>query len=244
MRWHRKPVSAVATRTPAAAAAALSEARELIVRPNFRRAIVFAALFVAAAVIARGVFVGGVHATQNVAGKAVPYDSRRIGSWVSIFVCFLAGLTSVRLSANEFARIARLRGSASAANSLRLAIQVIGYIVVLVVILGLLAVRIESVLLSGAIGSVVIGLAAQQSLGNAFAGIVLLVSRPFVVGDYITFRAGGLGGQYDGEVVAITLMFTTLKTADGPISFPNAAVLSSAATGRRDPPSSSNPLTP
>jgi small-conductance mechanosensitive channel len=50
-----------------------------------------------------------------------------------------------------------------------------------------------------------------------------------------------MGGQYDGEVTGITLMFTTLETTDGPMSFPNSAVLSSAATGKRERPPSGTP---
>lgn len=244
MRWHRKPVEVVATTLRPTTAAALSDARELIVRPKFRRAIAAAVLFVGAAVVA--VALGGIHATHSVTSSngltsTQPYDSHRFGSWVAIVLCFLFGVAMVRLIANEIARLARLRGSPAAANSLRVVIQIIGYLMVFVVLLGLLAVRVQSVLLSGAIGSVIIGLAAQQSLGNAFAGIVLLISRPFVVGDYITFRSGGLGGQYDGEVTGITLMFTTLQTTDGPINFPNAAVLGAAATGRRSKPQDSSP---
>ncbi|MDQ1541559.1 MAG: small conductance mechanosensitive channel, partial [Actinomycetota bacterium] len=161
----------------------------------------------------------------------------QLGSLVGICVCAAAGMVTVRLVANELARLARHRGSPSAAASLRLAIQIVGYLVVLVTVLGLLSVKVQSVLLSGAIGSVVLGLAAQQSLSNMFAGVVLLVSRPFLVGDYITVRAGALGGQIDGDVVGITLMFTQLQTADGPMSLPNATVLASA-TGRRPRPSS------
>lgn len=234
MQWHRKPVEVVNSTLRPTTAAALSEARELIIRPKFRRAIAAAVIFVGAAAVT--VTLGGVHATHTVNRVSEAYGSHRFGSWISILVCFLAGVAMVRLIANEIARLARMRGSPSAANSLRVLIQIVGYIVVILVVLGLLAVRVQSVLLSGAIGSVVIGLAAQQSLGNAFAGIVLLISRPFVVGDYITFRSGGMGGQYDGEVTGITLMFTTLETPEGPINFPNAAVLGAAATGRRTRP--------
>ena len=229
MQWHRRP----------AAVAALSDARELIVRPKFRRAIIAAVIFVVAAAVAASL--GGIHATHKVIQDGqqvtVGYASHRAISAVAIVVCVIAGIVTIRLTANELGRIARLRGSAAAASTLRLAIQIVGYLLVLIIVLGLLAVRVESVLLSGAIGSVVIGLAAQQSLGNAFAGIVLLVSRPFTVGDYITLRAGALGGQYDGEVTSITLMFTMMNTAEGPMSFPNAAVLA-AGTGRRQRPGS------
>lgn len=231
MRTHRRPNGS----------AALLEAREIIVHPNFRRSIVAALVFVAAC--AAAVALGGIHATRTVTTAnglrvAEAYQAHRVGSWIAIGVSLVAGLATVRMVANEVSRIAKLRGSASAANTLRLLIQIVGYVVLAIVILGLLAVRVESVLLSGAITSVVIGLAAQQSLSNAIAGIVLLVARPFVVGDYITLRAGGLGGQYDGDVTEISLMFTKLETAEGTISFPNAAVLN-AATGLRPRPSAS-----
>ncbi len=229
MAWRERPV----------AVAALADARELIFRPKFRRAIVSGLVFVAAAVA--GAYDDGVKAKHTVNGKPVADDTHRLIALVAIGVCLVAGVLTVQLVANELARLARHRGSPAAASAIRLGVQIIGYLAILVTILGLFAVKIESVLLSGAIVSVVLGLAAQQSLGNAFAGVVLLVSRPFRVGDYITLRAGALGGQYDGRVTAISLMFTMMQTSEGPISFPNAAVLS-AATGVRDQPGGNSQL--
>lgn len=229
MQWRRAPV----------ATTALSEAKEIIVHPKFRRAVVAAALFFAGA--AASVAVGGIHATHVIVsnGQKVSegYPAHQIGAWIAISVCFVAGVICVQLIANEVARVTRLRGSPAAASALRLILLIIGYVLVIITALGLLAVKVQSVLLSGAVVSVVIGLAAQQSLSNAIAGIVLLVARPFVVGDYITLRAGGLGGQYDGDVTSISLMFTTVDTTEGPILFPNSAVLN-AATGRRKKPES------
>jgi small-conductance mechanosensitive channel len=102
-------------------------------------------------------------------------------------------------------------------------------------VLALVAVPVEQLLVSGAITGVILGIAAQQSLSNVFAGLTLLFSRPFAVGEYITLRNGGLGGQFDGEVAAIGLTFTTLHTEEGPINLPNSAVLA-AATGPRPRP--------
>jgi small-conductance mechanosensitive channel len=219
-------------------AALAAEAKDIVVRPHFRRAIAAALLFVGASVVS--VSLGGIHARHLVDGRSEPWLSHRVGSWAAAGVAVVTGVLCIRLIANELSRVLRQRGNPAAAGSLHLLIQIVGYLAVLLVIAGLLAVRVESLLLSGAIGSVVIGLAAQQALGNAIAGIVLLFARPFVVGDYITLRAGALGGQYDGEVVSITLMFTILQTAEGPISLPNSAVLA-AATGRRQPPSALPP---
>lgn len=229
MAWRERPV----------AVAAFADARELIFRPKFRRAIVSGLVFVAAAVA--GAYDDGVKAKHTVDAKLVPDHPHRLVALVAIGVCLIAGLLTVQLVANELARLARHRGSPAAASAIRLGVQIIGYLAILVTILGLFAVKIESVLLSGAIVSVVLGLAAQQSLGNAFAGVVLLVSRPFRVGDYVTLRSGALGGNYEGRVTAISLMFTTMQTSEGPLSFPNAAVLSSA-TGVRDQPGGNSQL--
>ena len=47
----------------------------------------------------------------------------------------------------------------------------------------------------GAFTAVILGLAAQQVLGNVLAGIVLLGSRPFRVGERIRLQGGGWPGR-------------------------------------------------
>jgi small-conductance mechanosensitive channel len=168
-------------------------------------------------------------------------DGHRIGMYAAIAGCALFGLIAVRSTANEVGRVVTRRGGAGAANVLRWVITLVGYLAVVIEVVSLLGVPLDRLLLSGAVTGVVVGIAAQQSLGNAFAGLALLFSRPFVVGEYITVRSGALGGQYDGEVTAITLMFTRLLTAEGPVSLPNSAVLNSATGPRQQPPPEPEP---
>src|SRR3954451_11159450 len=52
----------------------------------------------------------------------------------------------------------------------------------------------------GAFTAVILGLAAQQTFGNLFAGLVLLSARPFRVGDRVRLQGGGLAGQIEGVV--------------------------------------------
>lgn len=200
--------------------AALAEARETVRRPDFRRAIGCGVL----ALAAPGFYyaLNGLHATGG----------NLVAVYGTIAGCFVFGLIAVRSAANETARLVGLSGATSTANVLRWGITLGGYLIVVAEVVTLLGVPIGRLLVSGAITGVVVGIAAQQPLGNAFAGLVLLFSRPFVVGEYITLRSGALGGQYDGEVTAITLMYTRLSTDDGPVSLPNLGVLNSA-TGPR-----------
>jgi len=68
-------------------------------------------------------------------------------------------------------------------------------------------------LLAGAsVASIVLGVAAQNTLGNAIAGLALLVYRPFRVGDRIQVQAPG--GPESGIVESVTLGYTVLQTFD------------------------------
>ena len=79
---------------------------------------------------------------------------------------------------------------ASHAAVVRYALVLIGAVTTLIVTLVLFGIPVGQLLLGGALTSVFVGIAAQQSLSNVFAGMVLLLAHPFRVGDAIRLRAG------------------------------------------------------
>lgn len=81
-------------------------------------------------------------------------------------------------------------------------------------------------LLAGAsVASVVIGLAAQSTLGNLVAGVAITIYRPFRLGD--TLQVTAPSGAEIGEVELISLGYTTLRAPDGRlIVLPNAIAAS------------------
>jgi len=81
----------------------------------------------------------------------------------------------------------------------------------------------------GAFTAVIFGLAAQQTLGNVIAGMVLLSARPFRVGERIRLQAGAVGGFTEGIVSSLGLLYTTLARGDDRIMIPNNIVLAAAA---------------
>ena len=89
----------------------------------------------------------------------------------------------------------------------------------------------------GAFTAVIVGLAAQQTLGNVIAGTVLLSARPFRVGDRVRLQGGGLAGQAEGVVSELGLLYTTFAQGDDHMLVPNSVVLSvgdrAAARARR-----------
>jgi small conductance mechanosensitive channel len=104
----------------------------------------------------------------------------------------------------------------------------------------LLALRIaglgpRTLALGGAFTAVVVGLAAQHTLGNLFAGMVPLSARPFRVGERVRLQGGGLAGTVEGVVSSLGLLYTTLASGDDSIMVPNSVVLDVAIVPLREP---------
>ncbi len=71
-------------------------------------------------------------------------------------------------------------------------------------------------------GGTIIGFAAMNTIGNALAGIIVMTSRPFKIGDRIFFN-----GQF-ADVEAVDLIYTRMKTLDNVlVSVPNQELLKS-----------------
>jgi small-conductance mechanosensitive channel len=115
-------------------------------------------------------------------------------------------------------------GTAHAAI-VRYAILIVGAFTTLVITLVLFGVDVSQLVLGGAITTVFLSIAAQQALGNVFAGLVLAFARPFKVGDAIRLQAGALGGTIDGIVTDIGITYVRVNTDGTMKSIPNSQVL-------------------
>jgi small conductance mechanosensitive channel len=93
----------------------------------------------------------------------------------------------------------------------------------------------QTLAVGGAFSAVVLGLAAQQTLGNLIAGMVLLSARPFRVGERVRLQAGPLAGRTEGVVSSLGLLYTTLARGEDRIMIPNSVVLSAAIVPLREP---------
>jgi len=107
--------------------------------------------------------------------------------------------------------------------------------IALILALSVAGASLQSVAVGGAFTAVVLGLAAQQTLGNVIAGMVLLSARPFRVGERVRLQAGAIGGQIDGIVSSLGLLYTTLTRGADQIMIPNNQVLAAVVVPRREP---------
>jgi small conductance mechanosensitive channel len=108
-------------------------------------------------------------------------------------------------------------------------------VVTVLVALRLAGLEPRTLAVGGAITAVILGLAAQQTVGNLISGTVLLSARPFRVGDRIRVHAGGVAGTVEGTVASLGLLYTTLANGADRIMVPNNVVLSAAVVPLREP---------
>ncbi len=107
------------------------------------------------------------------------------------------------------------------------AVKVSLYIILAMLIAGNFGVDAASIVaIVGSLG-ITIGLALQGSLSNFAGGVLILVLKPFKVGDYILEDTN----KNEGKVQSITMFYTTLQTYDGKaVMIPNGKLSNSSLT--------------
>jgi small-conductance mechanosensitive channel len=70
------------------------------------------------------------------------------------------------------------------------------------------------------VGGTILGFASINTIGNALAGLIVMISRPMSVGDRIYFK------EQFADVVGIELIYTKIRTLDNVlVSIPNQELL-------------------
>ena len=95
--------------------------------------------------------------------------------------------------------------------------------------------RRATLAVGGAFTAVIVGLAAQQTLGNLIAGIVLLSARPFRVGERVRLQGGGAGRPDRGHRQLARAALHDVRHGEDSIMVPNSVVLNVAVVPLREP---------
>jgi len=159
---------------------------------------------------------------------------------LDIGIVVATGFTATVLLARLVAgRVAALAGPTQT-NAVRLLLQLSSLVLVIVVVLVLTG-PTGSSFVSALVGigffGIVLGLAAQEVLGNLFSGLMLIAARPFHINERIaviswqygkfppTLPHGWLEPSYTGVVKRITLVYTEILTdSNALLKIPNRIV--------------------
>ncbi|MBP3506597.1 MAG: mechanosensitive ion channel [Lachnospiraceae bacterium] len=106
-------------------------------------------------------------------------------------------------------------------------IHILLYVLVFITAVSIMGIQVTSfVTLLGTAG-VTIGLALQGSLSNFAGGVLILLLKPFVIGDYIREDTH----NNEGTVISIDIFYTRLRTFDGKVVvIPNGTLSNTSLT--------------
>lgn len=160
----------------------------------------------------------------------------KIWNWVlskagSILIALIVFVVGVRLSKWLMKVIHKWFDKSkldpTVASFLSSIINIVLYVLVVITVVSIMGIQVTSfVTLLGTAG-VTLGLALQGSLSNFAGGVLILVLKPFVVGDYIKEDSRG----NEGTVTGIDIFYTRLITYDGKmIVIPNGTLSNNSLT--------------
>lgn len=104
-------------------------------------------------------------------------------------------------------------------------VTILLYVILLISVIGILGIPMTSVITVLASCGLAIGLSLQGALGNFAGGLMILIFKPFRVGDYIS------ASDAEGTVRDISVFYTTLITIDNKrVTVPNGDLMNSNVT--------------
>ncbi len=149
---------------------------------------------------------------------------QKLYGWAAAVVLVLAGAYAIIHLSRAIGRLVTRQSNPGAGATIRLVTNGLGYVFLIIALLAVLGVSLDHLLIGAGVAGIILGVAAQQSLGNVFAAIVMLFARPFVVGDRIRIRSG-VTGVLDVKVLGIGLTYVTVMSDDGVLRIPNSIML-------------------
>ena len=149
-----------------------------------------------------------------------------LGNVIAAIIIYIVGkkLISVALAALDKAT-AKAGTDETLRRFLMSAARIALYVLLIFIIVSQLGVNTASLITVLGSAAIAVGLALQGSLSNLAGGVLILVTRPFKIGDYI------ISAQGEGSVEEINLIATRLMTLDKKtVIIPNSALSASTIT--------------
>jgi len=194
------------------------------------RLLEFAVVVVAAEIVAAIVYY------YSAKGYISPIYQAPIYSILAI----IAGILAIRILSAAIEYVVRPSIGMTRGKGVKNFFEIVAFVALAIGITFILGASnyLAGILVTAGFAGIVLGLAAQQVLGNIFAGISLLFSSPLEIGDRVTIISSqyGLLGPtypheeivpgYSGVVLDVGIFYTTILLDEGiPSEIPNSVVI-------------------
>jgi small-conductance mechanosensitive channel len=154
---------------------------------------------------------------------------------VTVIALLIVGWAIARDLGRGLAPVLLRRVEPATAGTMGFVVRLATLVVALIVALSVVGLEPAELVGVAGVTAIILGLAAQQTLGNFFAGTVLISARPFRVGERVRLQGGVLAGQVEGVVSSQGLLYTTFAVGDDSVMVPNSVVLGVAVRPVREP---------
>ena len=160
-----------------------------------------------------------------VAMNIIPFNERIMGIWSQIakilIILFVTKLLTVVISKDS--KIMQKTIAKSQNETVNIFVckiaQVVIWIASIFIIIKQLGYDLTGLAAGLGIGSIIISLAAQDTVKSLLSGVVIFTDKPFEIGDWVEI------GQFQGTVIDISFRSTRLKSYDNTIiTIPNSVV--------------------
>ena len=154
----------------------------------------------------------------NVIGKTVGIKELTLGGIIRVVLLVLIGYIVIRMLMRVVDRLLeRSKSMADIRVYIRSGVRIFLWFLLALMVAGSLDIDVTSIIAMLSVAGLAVSLALQNTLSNLAGGLVILVTKPFVVGDYIDAEGTA------GTVAEIGLAYTKLTTPDAKrISVPNS----------------------
>jgi len=173
------------------------------------RVVLYAILVAIIMGILQWFFTQGVDLLAEITGLDGFLVLKDYAAYVYIIVLLVLGWMVVNAIAAMFYAMLKPKYGASTAAAVRSMIRILGLGALLAGIAGGVAGGAAGVALGGFIG-LVVGFATQQVLGQAVAGMFILLARPFKINDVVD-----IAGESEVTVKEISTLFTVVQRKEG-----------------------------
>jgi small-conductance mechanosensitive channel len=193
--------------------------------------------------LSKKTLVGLLGALAVLAATLVVYYNRHTlfpgnGQWVrvgTVAILVVVGSAATHWLVRGLSPQLYRRLSPSTAGTVGFLIRLFAMVLVIFFALRIAGINAAALAVGGAFTAIVLGLAAQQTLGGLIAGIVLQSTRPFRVGERIRLTGGPLAGSVEGTVSSLGLFYATLVQGADRLLVPNSVLLNLVVVPLREP---------
>lgn len=156
----------------------------------------------------------------------VDFFEGNIWTIVAFFATLFIGIIVIKLIINIVTKIfTKAKVEKIALQFIRTTIKFILYLVLVLMLLSIVGIQISGIITALSAMLLAVGMALQNNIANLANGIVIVSTKMFKKGDFITV------GSVSGSITDINFLFVTLTTPDNKkVTLPNSMIVNSEVT--------------